>query len=102
MTFDELLMISIPWVMVGSFLAAVGHAIGATIGESDEGLVGLWWRTRALHPIAVGMVLGLSDLPIPEAMGEGLLARLIWYGTAGGLAVPIYELVKRSLDRRAR
>lgn len=102
MSTDDLLAISIPLAAVGALLAAVGQAIGEALGPSREGWRGTWHRTRALHPILVGAVLGLSDMPVPEAMGAGLTARLVWYGLAGALAIPIYEWLRRSLDRRAR
>lgn len=102
MTVEQILDVSIPLAMVGVLLAGVGQAIGTVIGDSQHRAALLWQRTRALHPIAVGMLLGLSSLPVPEPMGDGLMGRLVWYGSAGVLSALIYEWVRAVLEKRAK
>lgn len=101
MSIEQVLEVCLPLLVIGGFLAAVGKAIEEVIGESQHRAAQLWHRTRALHPIAVGMLLGYSELPIPESMGDGRAAHLIWYGLAGGLSTLIYELWRFALERKA-
>lgn len=101
MTLDELFALCLPLIAVGTFLAIVGQGIGKVIGKSRKGWRGIWHRTTAFHPVLAGLLIGsLTTLPVPEAMGTGFTARLIWYGLAGGLAVPIYEMVQRFLKQK--
>ena len=102
MTIDEIVSTALPMLVVGGVLAAVGQGIAHALGESREGWRGVWHRTRALHPIAAGLALGLSSLPVPEAMGDGLTGRMLWFALAGALAVPIYEVWRVALARRAQ
>lgn len=101
MSFDDLIATSVPLVAVGALLAAVGQGIALAIGDSREGWRGVWHRTRALHPIGAGLALGLTSLPVPEAMGDGLTGRFVWYGLAGAFAVPCYEIARKAFDKRS-
>lgn len=91
MTLEQVFWDSVSLLVVGGVLAGTGQAISKALGPSKEGWRGLWWRTRTLHPIAVGLLLGFSELPVPEAMGTSRLAGVFWYGLAGALAAPIFE-----------
>lgn len=84
MTLDSIL----PLVAVGCVLAVIGQGI------NDPPPRWRWWRrTLWLHPAIGGAGVGLlfRSLPVPEAMGEGLAGRALWYALAGILAVPLYE-----------
>lgn len=102
MSIDDIIATSVPLVAVGALLAAVGQGIAFAIGDSDNPAAVLWHRTRALHPIGAGLALGLTSLPVPEAMGDGLTGRLVWYGLAGAFAVPLYEVARKAIERRAQ
>lgn len=97
---EELFLFPIPLIAVGALLAAIGQGVGLMVGPCKTGWRGWWHRTRALHPIAVGILLGYTSLPVPESMGPGLTGRMVWYGMAGGLAVPLYEMVRRTIEKR--
>lgn len=102
MTFEEMVWVALPLFAVGGLLAGIGKAIAESIGDSQHRYAVLWRRTRTLHPIVVGMALGLiRGLPLPPAMGESDAARLIWYGLAGALSALIYEVWQGLLKRKA-
>lgn len=89
------------FLVVGALLGGIGHGIQTKIvgPASHGGWRELWHRTAWAHPIAAGALLGLSEqLPMPEAMGEGIVPRMIWYALAGVFSVYIY----RRLQRRMR
>lgn len=102
MPVDEVLKASLSFFVVGGFLAVVGKAMEEAIGPSREGWRGFWHRTRTIHPIAVGILLGFSGLPVPELLGETRIAAVLWFGLAGGLSAFIYEIWRGALERRAK
>jgi len=100
MTIEEILFLFLPMIAVSTLLAIVGKIIASYVGKSRKGWRGTWHKTRALHPLLTGFAFGFLDLPVPEQMGHSLSARLIWYSIAGGLAVPIYEMVLSRIKKK--
>ena len=87
-----------PLVAVGCVLAFLGQGI------NERPPPWRWWRrTLWLHPFLGGAAVGLlfRDLPVPEAMGDGLAGRAFWYALAGILAVPLYEAAQAWLRRKS-
>lgn len=88
------------FLVVSALLGGIGHGIQTRLvgSASMGGWRELWHRTAWAHPIAAGALLGLSpQLPMPAAMGEGAVPRMIWYALAGVLSVYIYRRLQRRL-----
>ena len=100
MTFTQLAEVSIPFVIVGCVLAGFGQALALVIGDSSHPLARFWRRTAPLHPILLGALLGFAELPVPEPMGEGTAARMLWYCGAGVFSALTYKYVNRAMEKK--
>lgn len=93
------------FVIAAVLLAALGQGATAQVfGDAGPapttGWRETWRRTMWVHPIAGGALLGLLDLPVPEALSTSTAWRIVWYAAAGALALPVYGWLRALFDRR--
>lgn len=72
----------------------VNEALPPTVTEHE------WWKvTLPGHPVALAWLIGsLPGMPPPPVEGTGLVGTIIFYGTAGVLAVPVFNRVRKKLE----
>lgn len=88
-----------------SFLAVAGiiYVLGETIKsiffneqewKDPKGWKSILKRTMVIHPVIIGLLLGLAPLPAPEAIQLDVSARMVYFGFAGVASAWSYKVLQ--------
>lgn len=106
---EQVLAIFGSGMVVAIVLGGIGSAFSKTVfpdgvPRSHQGLAGWrmpYRRTLRLHGALLGVlvgVVGFPTLPVPEFLGAGILAHVLWYAMWGVLSNVVHDRVVDFVD----
>lgn len=91
----ETLLPYLPGLLAALSINALGVASVRVVGPSRLGWRGWFHRTKTIHPVSVGVLIGLAPgIPVTDPF-HTLAGRVLYFAGAGVLSTWVYATIKQ-------